>query len=68
MSVGLVYLIYLLASVCFIFGLKQLSSPKTAPRGNMTGTEKTSTGICPWTCRWNIWPVVQADADQLHQS
>jgi len=36
-SVGLVYLVYLLASVCFIFGLKQLSSPKTAPRGNMTG-------------------------------
>ena len=28
------YLVYLLASVCFIFGIKKLSSPKTARRGN----------------------------------
>ena len=37
MSITLVQLIYLLSAACFIFGLKQLSSPKTAPRGNMTG-------------------------------
>lgn len=28
------YLVYLIASVCFIFGIKRLSSPKTARRGN----------------------------------
>lgn len=28
------YLIYLVASVCFIFGIKKLSSPKTARQGN----------------------------------
>ena len=28
------YLVYLVASVCFIFGIKKLSSPKTARRGN----------------------------------
>jgi NAD(P) transhydrogenase subunit beta len=28
------YLVYLIASVCFIFGIKKLSSPKTARRGN----------------------------------
>ena len=37
MNAGLVNVVYLLASVCFIFGLKQLTSPKTAPRGNWTG-------------------------------
>ncbi|NOY05422.1 MAG: NAD(P)(+) transhydrogenase (Re/Si-specific) subunit beta [Chlorobi bacterium] len=31
----LTYLIYLLSAVLFILGLKQLSSPKTARRGNM---------------------------------
>lgn len=28
------YLVYLVASVCFIFGIKKLSSPKTARKGN----------------------------------
>ncbi|MDH3268998.1 MAG: NAD(P)(+) transhydrogenase (Re/Si-specific) subunit beta [Ignavibacteria bacterium] len=28
------YLVYLVASVCFIFGIKKLSSPKTARQGN----------------------------------
>lgn len=28
------YLVYLIASVCFIFGIKKLSSPKTARKGN----------------------------------
>ncbi len=28
------YLVYLIASVCFIFGIKKLSSPKTARQGN----------------------------------
>ena len=37
MSLTAVHLIYLLAAVCFVFGLKQLASPKTAPRGNWTG-------------------------------
>jgi NAD(P) transhydrogenase subunit beta len=30
-------LIYLVAAVCFIFGLKGLTSPRTAPRGNLLG-------------------------------
>jgi len=36
-NVDLVAGLYLLSSVLFIFGLKQLSSPKTAPRGNAVG-------------------------------
>lgn len=28
------YIVYLLASICFIFGIKKLSSPKTARQGN----------------------------------
>jgi NAD(P) transhydrogenase subunit beta len=28
------YLVYLIASICFIFGIKKLSSPKTARQGN----------------------------------
>jgi len=35
-------LLYLGAAVLFIFGLKQLSSPRTARRGNMLA----SVGIC----------------------
>jgi len=30
-------IIYLVAAVCFIFGLKGLTSPRTAPRGNLLG-------------------------------
>lgn len=33
----LIHLSYLLAAVLFILGLKNLSSPRTAPRGNMLG-------------------------------
>jgi NAD(P) transhydrogenase subunit beta len=29
--------IYLVAAICFIFGLKGLTSPRTAPRGNLLG-------------------------------
>ena len=35
--VQLINFSYLLAAVLFIFGLKNLSSPRTAPRGNMLG-------------------------------
>lgn len=31
----IIYLVYLIASVLFIFGIKRLSSPKTARQGNM---------------------------------
>ncbi len=34
----LILLAYLLASVMFILGLKSMSSPKTAVRGNILGT------------------------------
>ena len=37
MSSALVGIVYLLACGCFIFGLKRLASPKTAPAGNMIG-------------------------------
>ena len=37
MSMNLVTLLYLLASICFIQALKGLSSPKTARRGNLFG-------------------------------
>lgn len=37
MSMNLVVLLYLLASVCFIQSLKGLSHPKTAARGNLFG-------------------------------
>jgi len=34
---NLINIVYLVAAVCFIFGLKGLTSPRTAPRGNMLG-------------------------------
>ncbi|HEX2530754.1 MAG TPA: NADP transhydrogenase subunit beta, partial [Burkholderiaceae bacterium] len=37
MSMNLVTLFYLLASVCFIQALKGLSHPSTARRGNVFG-------------------------------
>ena len=37
MSPTLAGLLYIVSAVLFILGLKQLSSPKTAPRGNLTG-------------------------------
>src|SRR5437868_3423734 len=37
MSMNLVTLLYLVASICFIQALKGLSSPKTALRGNLFG-------------------------------
>jgi NAD(P) transhydrogenase subunit beta len=37
MGTSLINIVYLVASVCFILGLKGLASPRTAPRGNMTG-------------------------------
>ena len=33
---ALLALAYLVSAVLFIMGLRQLSSPRTAPRGNMT--------------------------------
>ena len=37
MGISLINIVYLVASVCFILGLKGLVSPRTAPRGNMIG-------------------------------
>jgi len=37
MRISLINIVYLVASVCFILGLKGLASPRTAPRGNMIG-------------------------------
>jgi NAD(P) transhydrogenase subunit beta len=37
MGISLINIVYLIASVCFILGLKGLASPRTAPRGNMIG-------------------------------
>jgi NAD(P) transhydrogenase subunit beta len=37
MVINLINVVYLVASVCFILGLKGLASPRTAPRGNMLG-------------------------------
>ena len=37
MGINFINIIYLVASVCFILGLKGLVSPRTAPRGNMLG-------------------------------
>ena len=37
MSYELRLFFYLVATVCFIFGLKRLASPKSAPHGNMLG-------------------------------
>lgn len=37
MGTNFINLIYLVAAVCFIFGLKGLTSPRTAPRGNLLG-------------------------------
>jgi NAD(P) transhydrogenase subunit beta len=34
---SLINIVYLIASVCFILGLKGLASPRTAPRGNLLG-------------------------------
>jgi NAD(P) transhydrogenase subunit beta len=38
METSLINIVYLIASVCFILGLKGLASPRTAPRGNMIGS------------------------------
>ena len=37
MRISLINLVYLVASVCFILGLKGLASPRSAPRGNLIG-------------------------------
>jgi len=37
MGNSLINIVYLVASVCFILGLKGLASPRTAPRGNLIG-------------------------------
>ena len=37
MGTNFINIIYLVAAVCFIFGLKGLTSPRTAPRGNLLG-------------------------------
>ena len=37
MGISLINIVYLVASVCFILGLKGLASPRTAPRGNLLG-------------------------------
>ena len=35
MNIDLIHIIYLIASVTFILGLKMLSNPKTARKGNL---------------------------------
>ena len=37
MGTNFINIIYLVAAVCFIIGLKGLTSPRTAPRGNLLG-------------------------------
>ncbi|MGD8504910.1 MAG: NAD(P)(+) transhydrogenase (Re/Si-specific) subunit beta, partial [Syntrophobacterales bacterium] len=37
MGTNFINVIYLVAAICFIFGLKGLTSPRTAPRGNLLG-------------------------------
>ena len=37
MGTHFINIVYLVAAVCFIFGLKGLTSPRTAPRGNLLG-------------------------------
>jgi NAD(P) transhydrogenase subunit beta len=37
MRISLINIVYLVASVCFILGLKGLASPRSAPRGNLIG-------------------------------
>ncbi|MBW1980460.1 MAG: NAD(P)(+) transhydrogenase (Re/Si-specific) subunit beta [Deltaproteobacteria bacterium] len=37
MGTQLINIVYLIASICFILGLKGLTSPRTAPQGNLLG-------------------------------
>ena len=41
-----VKLVYVLAAALFIFGLKDMSHPKTAVRGNL---------LVRWAWRWPFW-------------
>jgi NAD(P) transhydrogenase subunit beta len=58
MSMNLVTLLYLVASVCFIQALKGLSHPTTSIRGNMFGmvgmaiAAVTTVFLICATCRW----------------
>ena len=45
MSLNVVTLLYLVASVCFIQALKGLSNPKTARIGNTFGIDRKSTRL-----------------------
>ncbi len=45
MSMNLVTLFYLVASICFIQALKGLSHPTTSIRGNLFGLGQAQTGI-----------------------
>ena len=60
MSMNLVVLLYLVASICFIQALKGLSHPTTSIRGNLFGLSKPSfldkSTLCKaWVgCCW-VW-------------
>ena len=45
MSLNVVTLLYLIASICFIQALKGLSNPKTARTGNMFGMVGAKTAL-----------------------
>ena len=47
MSMNLVVLLYLVASVCFIQALKGLSHPTTARRGNVFGMSAIAIALLP---------------------
>ncbi|HUF50491.1 MAG TPA: NAD(P)(+) transhydrogenase (Re/Si-specific) subunit beta [Longimicrobiales bacterium] len=47
-------IIYLVAAVCFIIGLKKLSSPATARRGNMIGAVGMLIAVVATLLHWDI--------------
>ena len=51
---------YLISAIFFIFGLKKLGHPRTAPRGNQFGMLGMATAIVTTIvdmnfARWNCW-------------
>ena len=61
MSMNLVTLLYLIASVCFIQALKGLSHPTTSIRGNVFGM--TGMAIAVFTTAALIWKLAGAGGD-----
>ena len=52
MSGSLVLFLYLVATVCFIFGLKKLASPKSAPTGNLLGAIGMAIAVLTTLVSW----------------